>query len=267
MRGGVGRDGVQGTNLEGMAGLWRAAMVDDGLADIRDDLTDRIGCASDMLVRRQVTDAEAAAEPIPDATAGAWFRDGLTRMDVQQHALGGLTGAWAVLTAPDPAAGSSAVDLLELVAAAALIAALATSRRRSDAEIDGRWALVSLAALVVSALAGPPILDAVDVSATSARLAVGVLIVAVLVAGWIGREARPWTLAAIYPPAVVSVAVLAADLGRMAAVVAGVLGLAVAHQLHSLRRQEIVDRLVVSGRDSLLILAAVATVVAGVIGL
>ena len=74
-------------------------------------------------------------------------------------------------------------------------------------------------------------------------------------------------MAAIYPPAVVSVAVLAADLGRMAAVVAGVLGLAVAHQLHSLRRQEIVDRLVVSGRDSLLILAAVATVVAGAIGL
>ena len=148
------------------------------------------------------------------------------------------------------------------------IAALVTSRRRSDAEIDGRWALVSLAALVVSALAGPSVLDAVDVSATSARLAVGVLILAVLVAGWTGREARPWTLAAIYPPAAVSVAVLAADLGRMAAVVAGVLGLAVAHHLHSLRRRrEIVDRLVVSGRDSLLILAAVATVIAGTIGL
>ena len=127
--------------------------------------------------------------------------------------------------------------------------------------------LGATAALVVSALVGPFVLDAVDVSATSARLAVGVLIVAVLVAGWTGHEARPWPSAAIYPPAVVSVAVLAADLGRLAAVVAAVMGLAVAHHLHLLRRRDIPDLLVVRGRESLLILAAAATVIAGAIGL
>jgi hypothetical protein len=49
--------------------------------------------------------------------------------------------------------------------------------------------------------------------------------------------------------------------------VAAVMGLAVAHHLHLLRRRDIADRLVVSLRDSVLILAAAATVIAGAIGL
>ena len=127
--------------------------------------------------------------------------------------------------------------------------------------------MAAVAGLVGSALAGPAVLDGIDVSATSARLAVGVLVVVALVAGWSGREPRPWARAALYPPAAVTVAVLAADLGRMAAVVAAVLGLIAAHQLARARVGDVTDRLVVSGRDSFLILAAAATVVAGAIGL
>jgi hypothetical protein len=266
-RGGVGRDGVQGTNLEGMAGLWRAAAVDDGLSDVRDDLTDRIGCAADMLVSRQVTDAEAALEPTPEATAGAWFRNGLTRMDVQQHALGGLTGAWAVLATSDPPEGSAPVDLLEYIATAALVAALVLPRRRTTVGVDPVWIGGSAAFLIAAALVGPEVLAAYDVSPTSARLAVGVLVVATLVAGWIGRDARSWPIAASYPPAAVTVVVVAADLGRLAAVVATVAGLAVAEGLSRSRRYEIVDRLVGTGREALLILAATVAVVSGAIGL
>jgi hypothetical protein len=267
VRGEAGRSGVQGTNLEGMAGLWRAAVDDKELADVRDDLTARIGCAADMLARRQVTRSEAEVEPIPEATEGAWFRDGLTRMDVQQHALGGLTGSWAVLAATDPPPGRAGVDLLELVAAATLLAALVTARRRQDEPVELNWALPAMAGLVGAALLGPKVLAAVDVSTTSARLAVGVLIVSALVSGWIGRDPRPWPWAAMFPPAIVLVAVLADDLGRLAAVVAGLAGLVIADGLARVRRDETIDRLVVTSRDGFLILAATATVVSGAIGL
>lgn len=267
VRGDVTRDGVQGTNLEGMAGLWRAAAVDEGLADVRDDLTARIGCAADILVRHQVTESEAQVEPIHDATAGAWFRDGVTRMDFQQHALGGLTGSWAMLSTTDPPPGASGVDLLELVAAAALVAALVTTRRRHEESAELSRVLPAAAAFVGAALLGPTVLTAVDVSTTSARLAVGVLIAVALMSGWIDRDPRPWTWAALFPPAIVLVVVLADDLGRLAAVVAGLAGLALADGLVRLRRDETVDRLVVTGRDSFLILAAAAAVMSGAIGL
>ena len=267
VRGPLDRSGVQGTNMEGMAGLWRAAAIDDGLADIRDDLTDRIGCAADMLTRRQVTDAEAALEPIPEATAGAWFRDGLTRMDVQQHALGGLTGAAAVLATVDPPAGSSTIELLELMAAAGLIALLLIPRRRSDAEPEPTLMAAAIAVLIGVAIAGPWVIDAVDSSVTSMRLAVGVLVVAALGAGWAGRDARSWAVAAVYPPAIVTTAVLGADLGRLAGVVAALAGVLVADAVARRVEPPLVDRLVVQGRDAGLILAAVAAVVSGAIGL
>ena len=81
-----------GTVGEGAAAMWRLAGEDRRLADLRGDLGDRIGCLAGILVDRQV----APSDPNPRAR-GAWFADGYTQMDDQQHALAALLGAGQVL--------------------------------------------------------------------------------------------------------------------------------------------------------------------------
>jgi hypothetical protein len=83
-----------GTIGEGTAALWRAAGEDRRLADLRGDLGNRIDCLSGILVERQVS----PADPNPQAR-GAWFADGYTQMDDQQHAIAALLGARALLRA------------------------------------------------------------------------------------------------------------------------------------------------------------------------
>ena len=86
-----------GTWLEALDSLWRISKSDPRLGDIEGKLAERAGCAASMLVGRQVTGAEAVKDPRPQLAEGAWARDGVTRMDDQQHALAGLLRARAVL--------------------------------------------------------------------------------------------------------------------------------------------------------------------------
>ena len=70
---------------------------------------------------QQVGD-EAAAAASPDRVDGAWFVDGVTRMDDQQHAISALLRTVAVVEAPsrrrrDDDAPSAWLWLLALVAA------------------------------------------------------------------------------------------------------------------------------------------------------
>lgn len=88
-----------GTWLEALDSLWRISKADPRLGDIQGTLGERVGCAAAMLVDRQITDAEAANDPHPQFSEGAWARDSVTRMDDQQHALAGLLRARAVLEA------------------------------------------------------------------------------------------------------------------------------------------------------------------------
>lgn len=81
-----------GTMGEATAALWRLAGTDVRLADLRDDLGERITCLAGILVGRQV----GPAEPNPLAR-GAWFDGGYTQMDDQQHAIAALIGALEVL--------------------------------------------------------------------------------------------------------------------------------------------------------------------------
>lgn len=81
-----------GTIGEGSAALWRLSGADARLADLRSDLGDRIACLGGILVNRQTS----SADPDPRAR-GAWFADGYTQMDDQQHALAALIGAREVL--------------------------------------------------------------------------------------------------------------------------------------------------------------------------
>jgi hypothetical protein len=88
-----------GTWVEALDSLWRLAGKDPRLADMRPKLAERAKCGAGMLVERQTTAAGAASKPRPDLDVGAWFRDGVTRMDDQQHSISGLVRSRQVLDA------------------------------------------------------------------------------------------------------------------------------------------------------------------------
>lgn len=90
VRGPMARAAGMGTWAEGLNALWRLAQADPRMADLEDSIASRATCAAGMLAARQVN-ADAAGEYRDAAIArGAWFSDGITRMDDQQHALSGI---------------------------------------------------------------------------------------------------------------------------------------------------------------------------------
>jgi hypothetical protein len=76
-----------GTVGEATAALRRLAREDPRLADLRDDLGERSACLTGILLDRQVASADANPR-----ARGAWFDEGYTQMDDQQHALAALVG-------------------------------------------------------------------------------------------------------------------------------------------------------------------------------
>ena len=93
LRGEDARASGVGTWTEGLAGLWRVAAYDDRLADIKDKTEERLHCISGILADRQFDAEEAADYDTPGLVEGAWFHEGETRMDDQQHAFSGITYA------------------------------------------------------------------------------------------------------------------------------------------------------------------------------
>ena len=81
-----------GTIGEASAALWRLSERDPRIGDLQGDLADRISCLGGILVHRQVP----STDPDPRAR-GAWFADGYTQMDDEQHALAALIGVREVL--------------------------------------------------------------------------------------------------------------------------------------------------------------------------
>ena len=71
-----------GVWVEGVGSLARVAEVDPRLADLGPALEERLACGAGLLADRQVSGG-------PAEEAGAWFREDITRMDDQQHALTG----------------------------------------------------------------------------------------------------------------------------------------------------------------------------------
>jgi small neutral amino acid transporter SnatA (MarC family) len=84
IRGGVQAGASLGTWIEGLAALWRLAVSDQRLTDLRDEIRERAACGAGHLVERQ--ELPAAGPEL----AGAWFVAGRTRMDDQQHAASAL---------------------------------------------------------------------------------------------------------------------------------------------------------------------------------
>lgn len=70
------RAAALGTWVEGQAALARLARADDRLADLENRAIESTRCGAGVLIARQID--------------GAWYFEGATRMDDQQHAISGL---------------------------------------------------------------------------------------------------------------------------------------------------------------------------------
>ena len=179
----VFRGGAYGVIDEGFAGLWLAARADPRLADIREPIADRATCVAGLAVRAQSDRADAARAARPGRVEGAWFRDGETRMDDQQHALAGLLRTIPIVESAPTGSGDDAPS--PWLWALALLLALNPPRAAFGIPRSSRVAILggTIGALLVVAVAAVAdlLLDALDVSTPAFRTAAG--IVAVLTGG------------------------------------------------------------------------------------
>jgi small neutral amino acid transporter SnatA (MarC family) len=188
VRGGyVPRGGWYGVIGEALTGLWLTAQAEPRLADLRDPLAERSACVAGLALSAQSGARDAVDAARPERVEGAWFRDGETRMDDQQHALAGLLRTIPIVeaaeggsTAPDDEAPSG------WLWAAVLVLALNPARaafgvpriRRSPRAVAGVAVLGGLIgglAVCAAAIAGGPLLEALDVSEPSFRVAAGIV--------------------------------------------------------------------------------------------
>lgn len=173
-----------GTLGEGAGGLQRVAEQDERLADLRAPLRRTVACVASVLVDRQVQADEVGEGEDPDLTVGAWFRNDRTQLDDQQHALSALLTA-ARIGAVGPSAttdrpthtdhgGASGLFTLLLT----LFAAANPPRLRALPDRAGRarrvvgLGVVGLAVILASSW----LLDVLDVSDPTARVAAGVVV-------------------------------------------------------------------------------------------
>jgi small neutral amino acid transporter SnatA (MarC family) len=256
----VPRGGGYGVVGEGLTGLWRVAQADPRLADLRGPLAERATCIAGLAVREQSDAVEARASDAPARVRGAWFRDGETRMDDQQHALSALLRTVAIVDGAesgDSAAGGTGSALRSRPAPSAwlwlvaLVAAANSGRvalgvprgdrsRRDIAAVAAIGGLAGGLVVYLVSLASGPLLDAVDVSVPAFRIAAGAVgaiagAVAFVRPAPCPEPALPGRGAALVPIAVPLVAgpalvflALSAHADRGAGVVALALAMAVA---------------------------------------
>jgi small neutral amino acid transporter SnatA (MarC family) len=185
------RGGWYGVIGEALTGWWLTAREDPRLADLQGAIAERATCNAGLALRAQ-SDAEDAAQAArPKRVEGAWFRDGETRMDDQQHALAGLLRTIPIVVAAEGSSlgGSSnpdddtpsawlwiAVLVLALNPARAAFGVPRAGRSpRSVAGLGAVGGLIGGLAVCAAAVAGGPLLEALDVSDPSFRIAAGVV--------------------------------------------------------------------------------------------
>jgi multiple antibiotic resistance protein len=184
------RGGWYGVIGEALTGWWLVAGEEAQLADLRGAIADRATCIAGLAVSAQSDGADAAGAARPGRVEGAWFRDGVTRMDDQQHALSGLLRTIPIAEAGAPA-DTDGDPPSALLWAAALLLALNPARaalgvpRNTLPGRDSVWVACAggvIGGLLVcmAAALGDALLDALDVSEPSFRLAAGIV---ALVAG------------------------------------------------------------------------------------
>ena len=183
------RGGGYGVIGEALTGWWLAAQGDPRLADLRGPIAERATCIAALAVRAQSDRDDAAKAARPERVEGAWFLDGETRMDDQQHALAGLLRTIPIVEANEGSGGPSGPGddaPSGWLWAAALLLALNPARAAFGIPRAGRspQTVLGLAAVggtiggltvCAAAAAGGPLLDALDVSEPSFRLAAGIV--------------------------------------------------------------------------------------------
>jgi small neutral amino acid transporter SnatA (MarC family) len=182
------RGGWYGVIGEAFTGWWLTAQEDPRLAGLRGPIAERAGCNAGLAVRAQSDADDAANAARPERVKGAWFRDGETRMDDQQHALAGLLRTIPIIEAGEGSSSSAPSDDTPSgwLWAAALVLALNPARAafgvpragRSPRSVVGLGAaggVIGGVAVCALAAAGDPLLEALDVSEPSFRIAAGIL--------------------------------------------------------------------------------------------
>jgi small neutral amino acid transporter SnatA (MarC family) len=187
----VARGGWYGVVGEALTGWWITAQEDPRLADLRDPIAERATCVAGLAVGEQADASDAADAARPERVEGAWYSDGETRMDDQQHALAGVLRTIPIVEA---SAGSTSSDSSEggddtpsgWLWAAALVLALNPVRAAFGVPRAGRSprTVVGVAAVggaigavgVCAATAvGGALLEALNVSEPSFRIAAGIV--------------------------------------------------------------------------------------------
>ena len=195
------RGGGYGVVSEALTGWWLTAQADPRLADLRQPIGERATCVAGLALEAQADSEDAAGAAQPEMVEGAWFKDGETRMDDQQHALAGVLRTIPIVEAsaatdseePGDAAPSAwlwaAVLLLALNPARAAFGVPRAGRSpRSAVRVAAAGGAIGGLAVCAAAAVGGPLLDALDVSEPSFRIAAGVV---AAVAGAIDLFRRP----------------------------------------------------------------------------
>ncbi len=187
------RGGGYGVIGEALTGWWLVTQAEPRMAGLSEPIAERAACIAGLAMDEQSDSRDAASAASPDRVEGAWFLDGETRMDDQQHALAGLLRTIPIVEASAVSGSGDSLDEDDdspsgWLWAAALILALNPARAAFGIPRSGRssqdsvrlaaigGALGGLAVCVVSALADP-LLDALDVSDPSFRVAAGIVAV------------------------------------------------------------------------------------------
>jgi small neutral amino acid transporter SnatA (MarC family) len=176
------RGGWYGVIGEALTGWWLTAGADPRLAGLRDAIGERAACVAGLAVSAQSGAGDARGAARPERVAGAWFHDGETRMDDQQHALAGLLRTIPIArTSASPTDDDgptgwlwAAVLLLALNPARAVFG-IPGGRGSPRTTLAAAGGAIGGLAVCLAALAGDPLLDAFDVSEPSFRTAAGVL--------------------------------------------------------------------------------------------
>lgn len=198
-RGGEARGAAFGTWVEGSTALWRLATVDPRMAGLRGDIRERATCGASMLIDRQ-----APADAVP-LEAGAWFTNGVSRMDDQQHVISGLLYTADAIDgdarreparlgggdrpnppalvdpADDPPVADRLLAPLTLILVVnplgAAMVATGFGGRTSSLRLVRVWWIGATAIVIAAALLAKPILDVLKISAPSWQLAAGALVI------------------------------------------------------------------------------------------
>jgi small neutral amino acid transporter SnatA (MarC family) len=184
------RGGGYGVISEALTGWWLAAQAEPRLAELREPLADRATCVAGLAIEAQSDGDDAADAARPDRVEGAWFIDGETRMDDQQHALAGLLRTIPIVEAQgsSPAGSSDSDDdapsgwlwatvlLLLLNPARAAFGVPRSGRSERDViEVAAAGGAIGGLAICAAAAVGDPLLDLLDVSDPSFRTAAGIV--------------------------------------------------------------------------------------------